>query len=169
VKAADNYTIILNIAKPYATSLVINCLSAGVGSVVDSVEVQKHIKDNDYGYEWLRTHSAGSGAYKLLVWKPKDAVVMEANPDFYLGAPKMKRFIVRHIAEPSAQRLLLDAGDIDIARDLSADQVKQARKNDKFTVSTTEKLSTYYLGLNAAKSKPLANEKVWEAMRWLID
>lgn len=169
VKAVDNDTVVLKIAKPYATSLVINCLSAGVGSVVDSVEVQKHIKDNDYGYEWLRTHSAGSGAYKLIVWKPKDAVVMEANPDFYLGAPKMKRFIVRHIAEPSAQRLLLDAGDIDIARDLSADQVKQARKLDKFTVSTTEKLSTYYLGLNAAKSKPLANEKVWEAMRWLID
>lgn len=169
VKAVDDDTLVLKLAKPYATSLVINCLSAGVGSVVDSVEVQKHVKDNDYGYEWLRTHSAGSGAYKLIAWKPKDAVVLEANAGFYMGAPKMKRFIIRHIAEPSAQRLLLDAGDIDIARDLSADQIKQARKNEKYTVSTTEKLSTYYLGLNSAKSKPLANPKVWEALRWLID
>ncbi|MBK1780211.1 ABC transporter substrate-binding protein [Advenella sp. WQ 585] len=169
VKAVDDSTLVLKIAQPYANSLVINILSAGVASIVDSVEVSKHIKDNDYGYNWLKTNSAGSGAYKLVVWKPKDAVVMEANPDFYLGAPKSKRFIVRHIAEPSAQRLLLTAGDIDIARDLSADQIKQARSNDKVKVSTTEKLSTYYLGLNSEKNEILAKPKVWEALRWLVD
>ena len=82
VKAVDDSTLVLKIAQPYANSLVINILSAGVASIVDSVEVSKHIKDNDYGYNWLKTNSAGSGPYKLVVWKPKDAVVLEANPDF---------------------------------------------------------------------------------------
>jgi peptide/nickel transport system substrate-binding protein len=103
-----------------------------------------------------------------VAWKPKDAVVLEANPDFYRGAPKVKRLIVRHIPEPAAQRLLLEKGDIDIARDLTADQVKTVRVNKDLTVSTVEKTNIYYLGLNT-KNEILAKPKVWEAMRWLID
>ena len=36
----------------------------------------------------------------------------------------MKRVVVRHVAEPSAQRLLLEKGDVDAAEDLTADQIK---------------------------------------------
>ena len=48
---------------------------------------------------------------------------MEANPDFYLGEPAMKRVIVRHISESANQRLLLERGDIDVARNLNPEDV----------------------------------------------
>jgi len=168
VRAVDDGTLVIKVAKSYSPSLVVSCLSAGVASVIDSEEVRKHEENGDYGYNWLKTRSAGAGAYRLVTWKPKDAVVLESNPDFYLGAPPLKRFIVRHIPEPSAQRLLLQAGDVDIARDLGPDQIKASRSNPDLRVDVFKKVNTYYVGLNT-KHEILANPKVWEAFRWLID
>ena len=41
----------------------------------------------------------------------------------------MKRVVVRHVPEPAAQRLLLEKGDIDIARNLTPDQIKALAGN----------------------------------------
>src|SRR6218665_236232 len=47
--------------------------------------------------------------------KAKDAVVIEAFPGYAGGAaPRIRRVIVRHVAEAAAQRLLLDKGDVDV-------------------------------------------------------
>ncbi len=85
--------------------------------------VQEHEKDGDMGHEWLKTNSAGSGPFKLRAWKPNESVALDANPDYWRGAPKFKRVVTRHIPEPATQRLLLEKGDIDIARKLSPEDV----------------------------------------------
>ena len=75
------------------------------------------------GHEWLKTNSAGSGPFKLRAWKPNESVALDANPDYWRGAPKFKRVVTRHIPEPATQRLLLEKGDIDIARKLSPEDL----------------------------------------------
>jgi peptide/nickel transport system substrate-binding protein len=37
------------------------------------------VKDNDFGNAWLKMHSAGSGAFKMRVYQPHQAIVLEAN------------------------------------------------------------------------------------------
>ena len=78
-----------------------------------------HEADGDLGYEWLKTNSAGSGSYKLRQYKPSDSYVLEAVPDGWRGDPPLARVFMRHVAEPATQRLLLENGDIDIARKLT--------------------------------------------------
>ncbi|MGQ3027020.1 MAG: ABC transporter substrate-binding protein [Ferrovibrionaceae bacterium] len=168
VTAPDDQTLVLKTATAFAPSFVMNCLSAGVGSVVDAEEALKNAKDNDFGYNWLRTNSAGSGAYKLISWKPKESVVLEANPGFYRGEAKTKRIIIRHVPEPTAQRLMLEKGDADIARNLTADQLKAIAADTKLAVNSTGKGTIYYLALNQ-KNPALSKPKVREAVRWLID
>ncbi|PPJ40513.1 ABC transporter substrate-binding protein, partial [Pseudoxanthomonas sp. KAs_5_3] len=68
-------------------------LSGGVGSVVDSVEVLKHVANDDYGNEWLRTNTAGSGPFTLRRWSPNDLVLLEANPTFWGGESALKRVL----------------------------------------------------------------------------
>ena len=51
---------------------------------------------------------------------------MEAFADYRHGAPAMKRVIIRHVPEPSAQRLMVEKGDVDLARDLTPDQIEGA-------------------------------------------
>ncbi len=168
VKATDPSTVTLTITEDFSPTLVLNCLSAGVGSVVDRKLVLEHEKDGDLGYDWLKTHSAGSGPFELKSWKPNETIVLEAFPGDRHGAPKVKRVVIRHVAEPSAQRLLLEKGDIDLARDLTTDQVQGIAGNKDIVVETFPKADLYYLALNQ-KDERLAKPKVRQAVRWLID
>ena len=119
IKATDDSTLVLTMDKPYAPTFLLYCLTAGVGSVVDQKVVIEHEKDGDMGHEWLKTNSAGSGPFKLRAWKPNESVSLDGNPDYWRGAPKFKRVVTRHIPEPATQRLLLEKGDIDVAKKLS--------------------------------------------------
>ena len=65
--------------------------------MVDGKLVMEHEKNGDMGHEWLKTNSAGSGAFKLRAWKPNESVALDANPDYWRGAPKSKRVIIRHV------------------------------------------------------------------------
>ncbi len=168
VRALDNKTVALTITKEFAPSLVLNCLAAGIGSVVDKKLVLSHEKDGDMGNGWLRRHSAGSGAFKLAVWKPNNAVVLEANPKYRHGAPQMKRVVLRHIKEATTQRLLLEKGDVDMAMGLNSDQLAKIGAQDAIVVRNYPQAAVHFLGLNQKVAK-LQNPKVWEAMRWLVD
>ena len=166
---ADGNQLVLTFDEPYAIDLVLSALSAAIGSVVDKKVVLANEKDGDMGNGWLRTNSAGAGAYRLVEWKPKEVAVLEAFADYKGGtAPKLKRVIIRHVGEASAQRLLLEKGDVDVAYDLNADQIKGLADNSNVDVIQIPRGTIHYLVLNTANPQ-LAKPEVWKAFRWLID
>ena len=168
VKATDKNTVTLTITEDFGPSFVLNTLSAGVGSVVDKKTVLAHEKNGDLGYEWMKTNSAGSGPFILKSWKANESVVLEANPNYRHGAPHVKRVIIRHIPEASAQRLQLEKGDVDIARNLTPDQIQAVAGNADIKVDPVPKADLYYIGLNQ-KNEYLKNPKVQQAIRYLVD
>ena len=119
VTAPDDSTLVVKIGVDFAPSLVNALLSSVVGSVVDMKTAMEHEKNGDFGYEWLKTNTAGSGAFTLKGWKPNESVVLEANPSYRGGEPAMKRVVIRHVPEPAAQRLLIEKGDTDVALNLT--------------------------------------------------
>jgi peptide/nickel transport system substrate-binding protein len=167
IKATDTSTLVLTLPTDFAPSLVLNVISSTIGAVVDKKVALEHAAGDDLGNGWLKNHSAGSGAFNLRSWTPNESVVLEANPDFHLGAPKLARVVVRHVPEAAAQRLLLEKGDVDIARNLTADQVNGLNLGE-LTILPQGSADSFYVALN--QSEPhLANPKVREAMRWAID
>lgn len=168
VRALDDQTLELKIAEPYAPTLVLNALSAGVGSIVEKEVVLSHEKDGDLGHDWLRSNSAGAGAFVLRDWQPNEAIVLEANASFYLGAPGLQRVIYRHVPEATAQRLMLERGDVDMARELGAEQLDALESNPDIKIQIDQKATVLYLGLNETMPE-LADPKVQEAIRLLVD
>lgn len=168
IKATDASTVVLTLDKPYAPTFLLYCLTAGVGSVVDKKLVLEHEKDGDLGNGWLKTNSAGSGPFRLRAWKPNESVTYDANPDYWRGAPKFKRVVTRHIPERATQRLLLEKGDIDIARKLSPEDLQAVAANPDVRVVQAPKGAIWYLGLNQ-KNPNLAKPEVREAMKYLVD
>ena len=128
VTAPDDSTLKVTITVNYAPTLVYALLGSVVGSVVDMKAAMAHDGNGDMGNGWLKTNSAGSGAYVLKSWTPNDSVVLEANPNYRGGAAKLKRVVIRHVPEASAQRLALEKGDVDIADNLTPDQVTADRR-----------------------------------------
>ena len=168
VKVIDDRTVAITLNKAYAPTFFLNCMTAGVAAVVDSKVVKEHVKDSDYGNAWMKQNSAGSGPYVLRAWRANEQYSLEANPSWFGGAPKNKRVIVRHVAEPAAQRLLLDKGDIDYARNLSKDQLAAVSSNTNIAIDSGDKGYILYLGLNQ-KNPTLAKPEVREALKWLVD
>ena len=105
--------------KSYAPTLVYNCLTAGVASVVDKKLLLEKEQNGDMGAAWLKTHHAGSGPLRLREWRANELVTLERNDNYHGAKSKLKRVIYRHVKESATQRLLLEKGDIDIARNLS--------------------------------------------------
>ncbi len=168
VKAVNDTTVEITVSKPFAPTFFLNCLTSGVASIVDSKLVMANAKDGDFGNGWLKLNSAGSGAYSVRAYRPNEQYALEANPNWYKGAPKNRRVIVRHVAEPASQRLLLEKGDIDVARNLSKDQLAAVREKADISLVQGDKGYILYLGLNT-KNPNFAKPEVREALKWLVD
>ena len=168
VQAVDPSTVRLTIVHDYAPSLVLSLLGSIVASVVDEKEVMAHAVDGDLGNAWLKTHDAGSGPFMLRAWTPDESVVLEAYPGYRLGAPRIKHVILRHTPEAAVQQLLLEKGDVDIARDLTADQIASLAGNPGIAITQHPSGFIWYMALNV-KDDRLANPKVREALRYLVD
>lgn len=167
VEQTGDMTFAIDIPADLSPGLVLNALSATVGSVVDKQLVMEHEEDGDLGYAWLKTNSAGSGPYSLRSWNANESVMLEANEDYWKGAPAMKRVVIRHLPEPAAQRLLLEQGDIDVARTLTPDQIEGLEAED-VVVDDNVKATMLYMAMNA-DHEALGKDKVQEAIRYLVD
>lgn len=177
-KAVDDTTFQFTVDKSYAPSFVLNCLSATVASVVDAKLVKEHAKavtpsadykwDNDFGNDWLKTGYAGSGPFKLREWKANEAVVMERNDNYWGEKAKLARVIYRHMKESSAQRLALQAGDIDVARNLEPNDLDAIAGNKDLATVSAPKGTVYYISLNQ-KNEKLAKPEVRQAFKYLVD
>jgi peptide/nickel transport system substrate-binding protein len=168
VTAPDDATLQVTIGVDFAPSLVNALLSSVVGSVVDMKTAMEHEKDGDLGYAWLKTNTAGSGAFTLKSWKPNESVVLESSPSYRGGEPAMKRVVLRHVPEPAAQRLLIEKGDVDIALNMTGDQIAGLKGNADVVITPSPQALLYYIGMNL-KTKELQDVRVRQALRYLID
>jgi peptide/nickel transport system substrate-binding protein len=168
VKAVDGETFTITITEDFAPSLVLSLMSSVVGSVVDMKTVMEHEAAGDMGNGWLKTNSAGSGAYVLKSWKANESVSLEMNPAYRGGPAALKRVVVKHVVEAAAQKLLIEKGDVDIARDLQPDQIAAVTGNKDIALSTIPQASVYYVGLNL-KTTQFQDVKVRQAMHYLVD
>jgi peptide/nickel transport system substrate-binding protein len=167
IRALDPSTVQLKLGAVQATSFVLYCLSANVGSVVEKATVMAHASNGDLGNGWLKTNTAGAGPYRLTSWQASDSMIADANPH-HTGKVGMRRIVVKHVAEPSTQLLMLQKGDADIARDLTADQLKSLMTNRDYTISSAGQATSMYIAMNQADAN-LAHPEVHQAIKWAID
>lgn len=168
VKAVGDDEVAFTMDKPYAPSFALYALTSSVASIVDKTLVMEHEVNGDFGYEWLKTHYAGSGPFTIRDWRANEVAVLERNPN-YSGTPApLARVIYRHIPETATQRLLLEKGDVDIARDLGPEELAAVSTNPDIRIQSAPKGTVYYLGLNQ-KNPDLAKPEVRQALKYLVD
>ncbi|MEP9399163.1 ABC transporter substrate-binding protein [Mesorhizobium sp. KR2-14] len=177
-KAVDENTFVFTVDKSYAPSFVLNCLTATVGAVLDKKLVMEHAEattpsddykyETDFGYAWMKTNYAGSGPFKIRDWRANEILVMERNDNYYGEKPALARVIYRHVKESATQRLMLEAGDIDVARNLEPGDYEAVMKNADLATTSAPKGTVYYISLNQ-KNPNLAKPEVREAFKYLVD
>jgi peptide/nickel transport system substrate-binding protein len=167
VRKTSANTLVLTWAGEFGPSYVLNVLAARPGAIVDEKVVLQNEKGGDLGNQWLKLNSAGSGSYKLKLYKPKEVVLLEANKR--AAAPAgIGNVLVKNVVEPATQRLLIESGDVDIARDLGTDQIEALKGRADLRLEEFPAAAIHFVALNL-KHEKLRNPAIWEAMRYLVD
>ncbi len=164
---ADGNTITVKYVGDFSAAFVMNVLASRPASVVDELTVMQHEVDGDMGNAWLNENSAGSGPFSMQSYRPAELVRLTANPDYFKGAPIVKSVIIRHVAEAATQQLLLEAGDVDMAKNLTPDQIASLESDD-LKVEVFPQAAVHFLSFNQ-KIESLTPPAVWEAARYLVN
>ncbi|QCI99251.1 ABC transporter substrate-binding protein [Agrobacterium larrymoorei] len=168
IRATDDWTLVLETPEVWNSNLILYSLASFSTSIVDSKFLASKEKNGDWARNYLQTADAGSGPFALITWRSNQLLIADAFKDYWKGVPAMKRVYLGHVPESSAQRLQIDAGDVDVATRLSSTDLAGLERDGKVTVQKVPGFGFYYLALNQ-KDEILSNPKVREAFRYLID
>jgi peptide/nickel transport system substrate-binding protein len=105
---------------------------------------------------------------KLREWRANEIVALERNDNYWGAKSKVNRVIYRHVKEAATQRLMLEKGDSDIARNLTPTDLTALASNKDIKTTATPKGTVFYISLNQ-KNPNLAKPEVREALKWLMD
>ncbi|WP_413507210.1 ABC transporter substrate-binding protein [Serratia proteamaculans] len=171
LKKIDEHSLRLSWTADVSPAVALNILSTPIASIVDSKAVQPNAKDGDYGNAWLKMHSAGSGPFKMRVYQPHQAIVLDANPTSPGSKPLLKSIIIKSVPDSATRRLLIQQGDADVARELGPDQTVALKGQPGVKVLEIPSAEQNYLVFNTGNTANplLKNPAFWEAARYLID
>ncbi len=176
VEAKDDTTVVLTLTQPDPSILA--KLVNTVFSVTSAKDVRDHdgndtadAAKSDKAEAWLSAHSAGSGPYTLEKWEKQVETVLVRNPNYTGTAPYFDRIIIKNLPEAATQALAIKGGEIDLALDLTPDQVKSLQNVPEVKVYQGPTSNLHFLMFNqdAKISGPLANPKVQQAIRYALD
>ncbi|WP_029757908.1 MULTISPECIES: ABC transporter substrate-binding protein [Fusobacterium] len=110
----------------------------------------------------------GTGAFKLTAYNDGEKIEMEAFQDYFEGAPKIQKLIMRSIPEDTSRLAALETGEIDIATGLAPINTQTVEANDKLELISEPTTATEYIGLNVEKA-PFNNKEFRQALNYAID
>ena len=162
----DKYTV--KISNPTPAPLTCPGLTNFYYPWPDAQAIEKHAtKDDPFADAWIATHAGGFGAYSVTEWTPGKRAVMMANDHFFRGAPKIKRIIWLVVPESSGRLALLEQGKVDIAEELSPDEI-MALKDSKVAHGVAIRGNRQMWIILNNKQKPFDDARVRQAINYLI-
>jgi len=166
---ADKKSYIKSVAAPDAKTLVITLTHPWTGLLSNLVPVAIIPRDS---YESQKTHPLGTGAFKFKNYDNSQQVLdLEANADYWEGAPHIPELRVRVIADTNALQAELRSGRVDIAplpTSLSPDAIKQLGQDPNLQVLQSTGSNVNLLTFNVSQP-PLNDVRVRQAIAYAID
>lgn len=125
----------------------------------------------DTAEDYLNGTSAGSGPYVLESWEPQVETVLVRNENYYGEAPYFDRIIIINMPEAATQKAALESGEIDLAADMTLDQVPSLEAADGIAVYQSSGNIIHFLLMNEDPEVggPLSNPLVQRAVRMSLD
>ena len=80
----------------------------------------------------------GTGPYKLTKFTPDQTVELEANPDYFKGAPKIENVIFKLFTDPALAVAQLESGDLDLGFRVSPGEFDRLAAIDTLNVISAE-------------------------------
>ncbi len=127
IKKEGKYTFTINADAP---NVLLEAMQTHEASVIfDSVEYKKHATDDDpWSTKWAANNFVGHGPYKITDYKPGQQWVLERNENYFRPSDltgNISKIIYKEIPSSANRVALIESGDIDMAWDLGAAEIKK--------------------------------------------
>lgn len=165
VAVEDTHKVKFTLSSPFPAFL--STLATNAGSIVNP-KVQEHETGGDWGQAWLSENTAGSGPYMLQEWVKDQYHKLVLNPNYGGDKPAIKEAMFKIVKDPSARRLQVEKGDLDIAIELPIDQMEQMKDVEGLSIKEYPSLSVCCVYMNNQKA-PLNNVKFRQALSYATD
>ena len=142
VEKVDDYTVKFVLGAPLAPFLANLAMDMFAISSPAAIEAA----GEDYGTP--AGGCVGTGPFKFVEWIEGDSITVEANADYWGGAPTISEIIFRVIPDDSARFLALKAGDIHALEQAVVEDLASAEADPDLYVLTRPALNTGYLAFN---------------------
>ncbi len=167
VERVDDQTLILHDIRP--STIVLPLMRDQSMGVIDSVAVAENSTDDDpWGATWLSQNFAGNGRYVLDSWERGSKMVLTANPTWPGRQPYFNTVELLVVPESSNRLALLQNGDVDIALDMSAEELELAGASDGVRVLSIPDRNTMNVMLNT-EQPPFDNADLARALAYAVD
>jgi len=166
---AGKTAYVKSVEAPDPRTLIIRLNKQWTGLLPNLVAIAMIPKDS---YESQKTHPLGTGPFKFKSYDQVQQVVeLEANQNYWEGAPQIPLVRVRAISESNTMQAELQSGRVDIAplaTSLSPDAIKGLSQNPNLAVHQFPGSNLNLLTFNTTEA-PLDNIKVRQALAYAID
>ena len=121
-----------------------------------------------WGDKWVATNGGGFGGYRVTEWTAGKRVVMEANENYWRGAPEIKRIIYLVVPESANRVALLKQSKVHMAEGLSPDEIVALADDANARGVAVRGNQSMWIMINNTLP-PYDNVKVRQAMNHLIN
>ncbi|MBI4278855.1 MAG: ABC transporter substrate-binding protein [Armatimonadetes bacterium] len=167
LEALDNLTLrvkLKRVINPWVSMLSLN------PKMISPTAIEKQTQGGDLAKTWLAQNTVGTGAYMHTRWDRGSNLVWEAFPKYWRGWEGRHVTTVnnRIVLEPGTQRLLLEAGDLDVEMNYTQDALPALRRNPNLNVVGVDLPNLLYIRLNNFTG-PTADVRVRKAISYGFD
>jgi len=111
----------------------------------------------------------GSGPWMFKEWVKDDHFTLVANPNYFLGKPQIDTVIIKPVPQISTRLAMLEAGEADIAADLTPEDIARVQAKPNLRISTVGS-SGRRVGIVIPTNIPLFRDRrVRLAMNYAVD
>lgn len=164
VEAPDDRTVVVRYARAYADFLD--------AWRVPLIPLHAVPEGEDFLTGSFARSPVGCGPFRFVRWTPGSEIVLEANPDFWQGAPSIDRLVFRIVPDERTAFEALFRGDLDLLG-LTPDLWREARSGragPHHRVERYHRLALWHVAWNTDGSNPFFTDaRVRQAMILALD
>ncbi len=165
VEIVNDYQVIFHFSQPRAA--FINQMPRYGGDLINKSVYETTTREAYF------TNPIGCGPFKFVSWQPGGDLILERNEDWYgaevFGESNVDRFVFRYIAEDTTRLSALETGEVDIIRDIPAEQMDHVKSLEGISLITDDAWTLCMTGFTCGEGRIFNDKNARLAVWYGID
>lgn len=160
VEKVDEFTVKMTLNTPFGGMM------GSLASPFFAIMSKAYLEEN--GDDIAEREPMGTGAYKFVEWESGDHITLEANEDYFQGAPAIKNVTFKPIVDKNTGLISLQTGESDVYLNINATDIPEVEDDDTLAFYSTDLAAVLSLNMNI-EVEPLDNADVRRAISYAIN